>query len=86
MLMVAGTVSAYVGQATLGWDSPDEPGMSDHRLYYGQSSGDYTSSIDVGNQTGYTVTGLEAGKTYNFCLLRPSESPTKAGFRTRSAR
>jgi PKD repeat protein len=64
--MVAVSVSAYAGQATLAWDSPNELGISSHRLYYGEFSRNDTLSIDLGNELSYTVTGLQGGKTYYF--------------------
>jgi len=51
-------------QTTLEWDPNIEPDLAGYKLYYGSSSGDYPYSVDVGNQTTYTLTDLEADKTY----------------------
>ncbi len=42
--------------------------VAGYKLYYGQSSGTYSSVLDIGNQTTYTVTGLTAGSTYYFAV------------------
>jgi hypothetical protein len=51
-------------QATLEWDPNSEPDLAGYKLHYGLASGSYTSVVDVGNQTSYTLTGLTAGTTY----------------------
>jgi hypothetical protein len=38
--------------------------LAGYRLYYGESSSTYTTSIDVGKPTTYTLQGLEVGHTY----------------------
>jgi hypothetical protein len=37
-----------------------------YRIYYGTTSGVYTTKIDVGTNTQFTVSGLVAGTTYYF--------------------
>jgi hypothetical protein len=51
---------------TLTWDPNAEADLKGYRVYYGTSSGNYTSVIDVGNQVTCTVTGLTPGETYYF--------------------
>ena len=55
-------------QVTLAWDPSTGGDVGGYRLHYGPNSGDYTSNIDVGTQTSYTVTGLSAGTTYYFAV------------------
>jgi hypothetical protein len=50
----------------LAWDRSTEPLVTGYRLYYGTSSGNYTNSLDAGDRTDYTITGLNAGATYYF--------------------
>ncbi len=38
------------------------------KVYVGTTSGVYTTTIDVGNVTTYTVTGLQPGRTYYFVV------------------
>lgn len=62
------------GTATLHWSTPttdiDDAAMTvaGYKVYYGTESGVYTTAIDVGNVTTYTVTGLPLGNTYFFAI------------------
>src|SRR5215471_2267878 len=56
------------GQVSLAWDAVSAPDLAGYRLYYGQTSHAYTSQIDVGPQTTYTMTGLTDGQTYYFVV------------------
>ncbi len=56
------------GSVTLTWDSPttnsDGSPLNDlagYTFYYGSSSGNYTNSVDVGNNTGYSLSSLSSG-------------------------
>ncbi len=73
-LCITSSVS-WAAQVTVAWDQPltnqDGTPLADlagYQLYYGQSSRNYQSTIDVGNQTSYTLSGLEAGQTYYFAV------------------
>ena len=48
-------------------DEPS-PELGGYNLHWGPSSGNYTSSVDVGSQTTYNVTGLTEGQTYYFAV------------------
>ena len=60
--------NAYAGQVTLAWDAVSAPSLSGYRLYYGQNSSSYSSQLDAGTQTTYTVSGLTDGQTYYFAV------------------
>jgi PKD repeat protein len=64
--------SASAAEVTLAW----EPGVGEidgYLLHWGTSSGVYPNSIDVGNVTQYTVTGLQEGVTYYFVIQAYNE-------------
>ncbi len=56
----------HSAQVVLSWDPNKEADIAGYKIYYGSSSGDYGPSVDVGNRTNFTITGLENGKTYYF--------------------
>lgn len=68
-------VAPNSGVATVKWVAPtqndDDTPLTDlarYRLHYGTSRGVYTTTIDVGNVTNYTVTNLAVGHTYYFAV------------------
>jgi FG-GAP-like repeat/Viral BACON domain/Fibronectin type III domain len=58
--------SASAGQLTLAWNPVTSSNISTYRLAYGTTSGVYTTTLDVGNVTTYTLTGLTVGVRYFF--------------------
>jgi Fibronectin type III domain len=53
---------------TLAWNPNLSPEVVGYHLYYGTASGNYTSSIVVGNVATATVLGLSVGVTYYFAI------------------
>jgi PKD repeat protein len=66
LLFGPGPVDA--ADATLAWDPVNNPALGGYRLYYGQSSRNYSTNVNVGNQTMHTLTNLVAGQTYFFAV------------------
>jgi hypothetical protein len=58
------TGSAHSAQMALAWGPNNEPGVAGYRIYYGLLMDQYSSSVDAGNRTSYTLSSLEDGKTY----------------------
>jgi len=56
--------SVFGFEATLSWVPSTDPSLSGYKIYYGSASRSYGTPIDVGNQSTYTVTGLDLGTTY----------------------
>jgi hypothetical protein len=57
---------AIAGTASLAWDPVSDTDLAGYRVYYGTSPGSYTQSVDVGNVTQATITGLTDCTNYYF--------------------
>jgi hypothetical protein len=62
------SVGAPPAGTTLSWNPVVYPTLAGYRVFYGQASGTYGTSIDVGNVTVYNVPGLVSGVTYYFVV------------------
>ncbi len=71
---------AFAGGVTLAWDPVNSPSLAGYMVYYGPAAGNYTASIDVGNTTAYTVSGLLEGTTYHFAATAYDTTRTQSGF------
>lgn len=57
-------VTAHAGSVTLAWDASPSTGVTGYRLHYGTQSGVYTATLDAGNVTTATISGLADDTTY----------------------
>jgi hypothetical protein len=73
-------VHAFGGEVTFTWDANTEPDLAGYIVYYGTSSGNYTRSVDVGNNTEYTQTELQDGVTYYFASTAYDTAGNESGF------
>ncbi len=60
-------------QLTLTWDKNPEPDIAGYKVHYGTSSGNYDHSVDVGNQTSCTISGIEPDQAYYFAATAYNE-------------
>ena len=68
LYIIVSITNAYAAQVTLAWDPNTESDLAGYKIYYGNSSKNYTRSIDVKdrNATTCTVSNLIEGQTYYF--------------------
>ena len=66
LALAAFSGSSMAGQVKLAWDVVTA--ATGYKIYYGQSSRNYSATIDVRNVTSYTVTGLTDGVRYYFAV------------------
>src|SRR3989442_4465224 len=67
-------------QVTLTWDANTDQDLAGYKLYYGTSSRSYQLSVDVGNVTSYTLSGLLEGQIYYFAATAYTVSHNESGF------
>ena len=60
------TVNEGTVQVQFEWELNTKNDLAGYKIYYGNSTGSYDSSVDVGNQTRYTISGLVSDETYYF--------------------
>ena len=79
LLLFFVTVRAFAGVVALAWDPATAPVVG-YMIYYGPAAGSYSSKIDVGNRTSYTVSGLAEGATYHFAATAYDAAHAESGF------
>lgn len=65
---------------TLAWERSSSSGLAGYRVYFGATSGIYTSSAEAGNTTTNTVPGLVSGVTYFFAVKAYGTNGLESGF------
>lgn len=64
---------------TLAWDKNRDE-VSGYRLYYGRESRNYSTVIDVGEDTSHRITGLEDDRTYFFAVTAYNSSNSESDY------
>lgn len=59
---------SIAANVSLAWTASTSSNVGGYNVAYGLSSGNYTTTINVGDTTDFTVTGLQAGTTYYFAV------------------
>jgi hypothetical protein len=76
----AGTISLAWDPPTTNADGSPLTDLAGYKIYYGTAFGTYDHSIDVGNVTTYTLTGLAQGQTYYIAVIAYDTSNNQSGF------
>jgi hypothetical protein len=65
---------------TLAWDANTESDLAGYKIYYGNITGSYNTSINVGNVTTYRITGLLSNSTYYFVATAYNTSNLESAY------
>jgi hypothetical protein len=66
LLLLLLAQNAFAAPVTLAWNAVSAADLAGYILYYSYASGSYSLSVDVGNSTNASLSGLDQGKTYYF--------------------
>jgi fibronectin type 3 domain-containing protein len=78
--MVFNSSVAVAGSLKASWNTNAEPDLAGYKIYYGESSGNYTNSINVGKATQYTVNQLRDDVTYYFVVTAYDTAGNESGY------
>ena len=65
---------------TLVWNASTDPTVTGYNIYYGGKSGNYTNTVNAGNVTNITISGLVPGVTYYFAATTYNSSGIQSPF------
>lgn len=68
LIIIYSPAASHARDVTLAWLPNEEPDILGYRVWYGSESEHYIVSIDVGNHTQFTITGLENDKKYFYAV------------------
>jgi hypothetical protein len=80
LILFISITNSFAAQVTLTWNSNNEDDITGYKIYYGNSSRNYNSIVDVGNQTSYTISNLVDGNTYFFASTAYDINGNESGF------
>jgi hypothetical protein len=71
---------AHASGVTLAWDANTEASVTGYKVSYGTGSSSYSSTVDVGNWTSVSITGLDTGRKYYFACKAYNAAGTESGY------
>ncbi len=80
VILFISITNSFAAQITLTWDTSTADDIAGYKIYYGNSSRNYNSIVDVGNQTNYTISDLVDGSTYFIAVTAYDMNGNESGF------
>ena len=80
MLVACSAVPVAAATVTLSWAPNPEPDIAGYVVHYGTASGQYVSSVDVGNQTAFQFTEPDSGVRYFFVVCAYNLAGAHSGY------
>jgi len=72
--------SCFSAQVTVAWDENSETDIAGYKLHYGSTSGNYEYSVDVGNNTSCSISGLTEDTTYYLAATAYNTNNVESSF------
>ena len=79
-LLLMGAGQALAARINLAWDAVNSDVLTGYRVYYGEASGTYTSTVDTGLTTNATIKGLTENKRYYFAVTALGASDVESDY------
>ncbi|MEI6392992.1 MAG: fibronectin type III domain-containing protein, partial [Verrucomicrobiota bacterium] len=79
-MVLAPFSSSAVRSVTLAWDPSVSTTVAGYHIYCGGASATYTNTVDAGNSTNATISGLNEGGTYFFTVTAYDSSGMESDF------
>lgn len=79
LLVLSASRCLFAQQAVLSWNASPQTNVAGYKLYYGTAPQVYTTVVNLGLQTSYSLTGLASG-TYYFSVTAYNSSGQESGF------
>lgn len=80
VILFVSITNSFAAQVTLTWNKSNADDIAGYKIYYGNSSRNYNSIADVGNQTSYTISNLVDGNTYFVAVTAYDINGNESGF------
>ena len=80
VILFISITNSFAAQVTLTWNISTADDIAGYKIYYGNSSRNYNSFVDVGNQTSYTISDLVDGNTYFIAVTAYDINGNESGF------
>jgi len=80
VILFISITNSFASQVTLTWNISTADDIAGYKIYYGNSSRNYNSFVDVGNQTSYTISDLVDGNTYFIAVTAYDINGNESGF------
>jgi hypothetical protein len=79
LLLFCSITQLSAADISLAWDASTSQNIAGYKVYVGSAEGTYGNPTTIGNQTTYTVTGLNAGKHF-IAVTAYNSSGYESGF------
>ena len=74
------TSKVFAGELVVSWNPNSEEDLKGYKIHYGNSSGNYNNTIDVGKVTTYIVSNINEGIIYYFVLTAYDEAGNESEY------